>query len=249
MRETQKIKARDVKPYHWALRCTFGGDPTPVDNEIVSVRWSEDGKLLSFMLDSHNFYGAAPDEMLDLVPMDSKWGREHYGNFVLPDPPPPKPTDPRDAEIAALKERLAEAQTELRVVTASREQLAEELGVAKRLFQEANSLYHGADATVTDLDNKLAASEARAEALQKSMAEHFQRDHLSGDGPEIDRWKARAAKLAAVVHDAGVSEYEAKPKEYVRLLVRTEVWEEASAVAESLASEPAREAQTDKETT
>ncbi len=41
-------------------------------------------------------------------------------------------------------------------------------------------------------------TEARLKALEDSMIRHFQEEHLAGDGPEIDRWKAR---LKAVVAD------------------------------------------------
>lgn len=37
------------------------------------------------------------------------------------------------------------------------------------------------------------AAEARVKELEQSMIGHFQREHLEGDGPEIDRWKARLA--------------------------------------------------------
>ncbi len=35
------------------------------------------------------------------------------------------------------------------------------------------------------------------ERLKQSMVHHFQREHLAGDGPEIDRWRAEVAKLKA----------------------------------------------------
>jgi hypothetical protein len=41
---------------------------------------------------------------------------------------------------------------------------------------------------------------AEVERLKVSMAEHFQRDHLAGDGPEIDRWRT-AAKANQREHD------------------------------------------------
>lgn len=65
----QLVKARDVIPYHWALWCTVG-DSKPFANVIVMARWSEDGKRIVFMLDTHNFDQADPDEELELVPCD-----------------------------------------------------------------------------------------------------------------------------------------------------------------------------------
>lgn len=46
------------------------------------------------------------------------------------------------------------------------------------------------------------ALRAEVARLKTSMAEHFQRDHLAGDGPEIDRWKARVRELEAQIETA-----------------------------------------------
>lgn len=66
--ETKQVKAIDVVPYHWALWCSIEGGK-PFANPIVAARWLDDGRL-SFMLDSHNFYSAEADELLELVPED-----------------------------------------------------------------------------------------------------------------------------------------------------------------------------------
>lgn len=66
--ETKKVKARDVKPYEWALWCSIMGSE-PFANDIVSVHPSECGAYLWFMLDSHNFLKATPDEELELIPL------------------------------------------------------------------------------------------------------------------------------------------------------------------------------------
>lgn len=85
------ILARDVKPYHYGIWCTIAGNPKPFVIQFVSVKWSEDGKHLWFMLDSHNFHKAKPNEELSLVPMEpGKYAAEKYADWVLP-PPPPKP--------------------------------------------------------------------------------------------------------------------------------------------------------------
>ena len=65
----ERVRAIDVRPYHWGIWCTVGGQPNPFTNPIVSARRSEDGKKLWFMLESHNFQDAAPEEILDLVPL------------------------------------------------------------------------------------------------------------------------------------------------------------------------------------
>ena len=42
---------------------------------------------------------------------------------------------------------------------------------------------------------EVAEAQREVARLQKSMVNHFQTEHLEGDGPEIDRWKARCARL------------------------------------------------------
>ena len=69
------------------------------------------------------------------------------------------------------------------------------------------------------LSRALTQSRERVGELEQSMVKHFQRDHLSGDGPEIDRWKltikeerAKSAALAERVK-AEHDEIEALRKE------------------------------------
>ena len=66
-----KVRAIDVLPYHWGQWCSIDGGP-PFVNDIVSRRWSDDGEHIYFMLDSHNFLKAVPDEELELVPLEPK---------------------------------------------------------------------------------------------------------------------------------------------------------------------------------
>jgi hypothetical protein len=68
--EVRPVLARDVVPYHWALWCSIE-DGKPFANTICAVRWTEDRRHLWFMLDSHNFLKAAPDEVLELIPQES----------------------------------------------------------------------------------------------------------------------------------------------------------------------------------
>lgn len=46
------------------------------------------------------------------------------------------------------------------------------------------------------------ALRARVAQLEASMVSHFQRQHLDGDGPEIDRWRARVAELSKYLREA-----------------------------------------------
>ncbi len=67
--KTEKVRALDVKPYRWGIWCSIEGGE-PFANEIVGLRWSEDGRYLWFMLESHNFDRFEPEQILDLVPME-----------------------------------------------------------------------------------------------------------------------------------------------------------------------------------
>lgn len=66
--ETERVIARDVKPYEWAQWCSIAGGP-PFANDIVSVKPADDGVHLWFMLDSFNFMKVKPDDVLELIPL------------------------------------------------------------------------------------------------------------------------------------------------------------------------------------
>lgn len=105
---TVAVRARDIKPYHYALWCAIE-DGRPFPNEIVGVKWSEDGAKVVLWLDSHNVYFVGPDEVLDLIeatPLSAGTLRAKHADFVLGDPPKPKPT------IEALQARVAELERE-----------------------------------------------------------------------------------------------------------------------------------------
>jgi hypothetical protein len=59
-------RAIDVTPYRHALWCTVGGGE-PFANTIVYRKWDEGGSAIVFMLDSHNFCAARPDELMGVV--------------------------------------------------------------------------------------------------------------------------------------------------------------------------------------
>lgn len=86
------LRARDVKPYHYGLWSSVGGDPFA--NCICSVKWSDDGAHLWFMLESHNFYKVEPDEEIEVVDLTTnrawEWSRNRHADWTLP-PPPAKP--------------------------------------------------------------------------------------------------------------------------------------------------------------
>ncbi len=88
-----KIKAQEVKPYHYGLwTCIEDGEPFA--NCICSVKWSEDGKSLWFMLESHNFYKADPEEEIEVVDLSNNkswsYSRKKTSGWVLPPRPTPR---------------------------------------------------------------------------------------------------------------------------------------------------------------
>lgn len=59
-------RALDVTPYVHGIWCSVQ-DGKPFVNTIVLRKWSEDGEKVVFMLDSHNFLTAGPDEEIEVV--------------------------------------------------------------------------------------------------------------------------------------------------------------------------------------
>jgi hypothetical protein len=51
------------------------------------------------------------------------------------------------------------------------------------------------------LGDKLEAAQARVKELEVSCISHFQRDHLEGDGPEIDRWKRKLKEAVGLLEE------------------------------------------------
>ena len=89
--KTIKVKARDVVPYLYGFWSSVA-DGERFANQIMRIRWSEDGEHLWFGLDSHNFMKARPDEVLELVPMEplGMLAKKKAAEWVLPPPPNPK---------------------------------------------------------------------------------------------------------------------------------------------------------------
>lgn len=83
-----ELRALDIVPYRFGIWCTVAGS-LPFVNPIVHRSWSEDGEYLWFMLDSHNFHKAKPDDMVKVVPLDCR--HDHFD---------PKQSD-NDAFLAA----------------------------------------------------------------------------------------------------------------------------------------------------
>ncbi len=76
--------ARDVVPYFHGIWCSIGGR-RPFVNEIVGRKWSDDGSEIWFMLDSHNFYSAKPDQMMRVVEIKPYLDKELLDNSLLED--------------------------------------------------------------------------------------------------------------------------------------------------------------------
>lgn len=92
MSDIIKIKAIDIIPYKHALRCIIN-DAGPFDNTIIIKRWSSDGSKINFMLDSHNFFSAKPDDLVDFIlEIDDEYnlGKEAQSEFLTTERPNPK---------------------------------------------------------------------------------------------------------------------------------------------------------------
>ena len=59
-------KALDVLPNYNGIWCSIADGDLFV-NTIVSRRWSKDGRKITFMLDTHNFYFSSWDEEIQVV--------------------------------------------------------------------------------------------------------------------------------------------------------------------------------------
>ena len=86
--EFVKVLARAVVPYFYGFWSSVAGGE-PFANQIVHMRWSEDGEHLWFGLETHNTVKARPDEVLDLVPMSpgGPSARKRADEWVLPPRP------------------------------------------------------------------------------------------------------------------------------------------------------------------
>lgn len=82
------LRARDVKPYHYAMWTSTGGEPFA--NCICGVKWSDGGKDLWFMLESQNYYKTDADDLIELVDIrfNPVWEqtRKRYSDWSLPAP-------------------------------------------------------------------------------------------------------------------------------------------------------------------
>lgn len=87
MPPTITIKMRDLVPYKHAVLALFDGRSQPSVIEVVSLRWCDDGRRMSAMLESHNFIVEEPDTLLDYVveaPAIGEFYRERVANWVAP---------------------------------------------------------------------------------------------------------------------------------------------------------------------
>jgi len=62
----KQVRALEVVPHFHGIWCSIQ-DGEPFVNEIAMRKWSDDGKQIWFMLESHNFVSAEPDELMRVV--------------------------------------------------------------------------------------------------------------------------------------------------------------------------------------
>jgi len=86
--ECVKVLARDVVPYLYGVWSSVAGGE-PFANQLVHMRWSEDGEHLWFGLETHNTVKARPDEVLELVEMSplGAVAKKKAAEWVLPPRP------------------------------------------------------------------------------------------------------------------------------------------------------------------
>jgi hypothetical protein len=122
------VRARDVKPYHYGIWSSTGGEPFA--NCICAVKWSDDGEHLLFILESHGFYRVTPDEEVEVVDLTSnpvwEWSRKKHAEWVLPPPPTPEPAPADLAALVAEVERLRAQVADYRVMIDGLEAAAHE---------------------------------------------------------------------------------------------------------------------------
>jgi len=79
--EQVEIRALDIVIYEHAIWSSIG-DGKPFANTIEHRAWSEDGAHIWFMLGTHNFYKAEPEEMVRVVQLARGERREPKSLFV-----------------------------------------------------------------------------------------------------------------------------------------------------------------------
>ena len=71
-----KKNAIDITPYEYLYPCILVDKYAEI--EIVSRKWSDDGNKIWFMLDTHNFVSAEPDEELEVIPFRPKYCTDKF---------------------------------------------------------------------------------------------------------------------------------------------------------------------------
>lgn len=127
-----KIRARDVKPYFYALKCYVGDHDKPIDNQIVGIKWCGYGdNLLWFMLETYNFFSAAPDDELELVEIDPGPDYRSKPPFELP----PRPELP---ETIFERSRLAKQSRDMDLMKRTIQELEEVLTKERDELRKTN---------------------------------------------------------------------------------------------------------------
>lgn len=91
--ETITVRMHDLVPHKHGVLVRFEGRTEPTLITVVTLRWCEDGKRMSAILDSHNFIIEDADALLDYVVEIqnlTSYERERVAAWVPPQPPKPK---------------------------------------------------------------------------------------------------------------------------------------------------------------
>lgn len=72
------VKGINIRFYMYSLPCLIGPERYPILNEMCCRDWHRDGRI-SWLLDTHNFFFAKPDEMVQVVPVpEDRYTAEYY---------------------------------------------------------------------------------------------------------------------------------------------------------------------------
>jgi len=106
-----KKKAIDVTPHNHLLPCYI--EDVYHEVEIALRGWTDDGKRIRFMLETHNFFSAAPDEEVEVIEYEPKYCvpdyQERDAKRMANRPTKIVPEE----SVATLKARIAELEAKL----------------------------------------------------------------------------------------------------------------------------------------
>jgi len=189
-----KKRAIDVTPYEHGIWCSVeGGDPFV--NTIVLRKWSEDGSQVVFMLDSHNFLFAKPDEEIEVVEASSTfYNAEFQAKRLAEDAktmaskPVPKPP----SEVEALRSQLSTLRGELEEARGERDRaVLDRDTIEARIVSTLDAAFAGPETPPLDMSHEVARIVNCVRIRERMLATATAR----AEAAEADRDKWRDAQI------------------------------------------------------